>query len=174
MSDDDAQRLEARVRSLEQRFDQLRISVRRIVGVIGAIAALLVLIVPFYTGGSDRKPLRVWLWVLGRELVDSGDGPNRGLALMAGLVGWFVLAGAIAALVASVLLAAREASRKGLIRILLVVGSVGAAGAWILLILLAGHFDDSGLHLSSPGPILMTLSVALGWCSFALREHFRG
>jgi len=173
-TDDDLVRVDAELKRLRGEEAALAARVQTMenavwrTGVVIGIASLLVgLVVPFLVATDDEGLETVTVLGMAVAAPDSGNGPFRGEASLVGILLWVLAAGTV--IVAGVLLgvADRRTSRRGLAasKFLAVLYLVGVIGTWLLVILLAGHFNDSdgadGISWLSPATICFTVGAVI-------------
>ena len=137
-------------------------------GVVVGIAFLLVgLVIPFLVATHDGDLETITLFGMAFAAPKTGtasfSGEANGVGILLGILGIGTV------IVAGVLLgiANRRTSRRGLTvsKFLCVLYLVGTLGTWLVVALLAGHFNDrgdnDGISLLSPATICFTIGAVI-------------
>ena len=171
---DDLVRLDAELKRLRGSEASLAARVQTmenavwLTGVVVGIASLVIgLVLPFLVAKDDGELETITLLGMAVGAPATGGGPFRGEANLVGILLWLLAAGTVIVVGVLLSVANRRSSRRGLAvgKFLAVLYLVGAVGTWLLVILLAGHFndngDDDGIAWLSPATICFTIGAVI-------------
>lgn len=171
MGDEQHRELRREIHVLSSRLDELERTLRRVAAIAATAALAASLVLPFWTYTDDGEQESFWLFGLPKNLADTGGGPYRQEAWLAGAaVGLLILAILLAG--AAVLHLAFAEPRPDLSwwhRLSIWLCGLGTAGIWSLTFILVSRATDQDVELPvGPGMIALTVGAVLSVLSLRI------
>ncbi|OLF05572.1 hypothetical protein BLA60_35420 [Actinophytocola xinjiangensis] len=168
--EDRVKELRHQLYALADRVHRLEVGVFRAVVSVGAVAIVLGYVLPFLVATTDEPDDSIALLPAAVSLREGGNGPFRDEAAMAALVTATFALVILVALVALLRLFASDVG-PGPVRFARICGTVLlvlCAVAWLMILVLAGHFDG---RMSAFSPATFAFTVGGVAALLAARLH---